>query len=133
MALLVTDIDDYLTSGGVTTPAIFRGKQPTSPDRVVTIYETGGLSPVHGMGASPGTALVEQPEIQVVARSDTYSTARSDADDCFGLLDGLYDRTINGTRYLYIEALHSPFMLDRDDQDRPRISCRYRIVKALTA
>jgi len=132
MALLLTDMDDYLTTSGVTT-AIYRGRQPSDPSTVVTIYETGGSPPVHGMGGSPGTALAEQPSIQVVTRSTSYSTARTTADQCFDLLDGLYQTTINGTRYLYVEALQSPFMLERDDQERTRIACNYRIVKDLTA
>jgi hypothetical protein len=132
VALLITDIDDYLTTSGVTT-SIYRGRQPSDPSTVLTIYETGGAAPVHAMSGSPGTAVAEQPTIQVVARSTSYSTARTDADQCFDLLDGLYQKTINGTRYLYVEALQSPFMLERDDQERTRIACNYRIVKDLTA
>jgi hypothetical protein len=133
MALLLTDIDDYLTTAGVTTPEIFRGYQPEDPNRCVVIYETMGFAPVQRMGSSPGTALAERPEVQIVARSTSYPTARNDAEDCFKALDGLYERTINGTRYLYVEAMQSPFFLDRDDLNRVRVACNYRIVKDLTA
>jgi hypothetical protein len=124
---LTFDIADYLTSQGfgqTTTSTggepinIFRNISPTDPAHCVMLFENGGAGTVHAMNSVPGVAVVERPAIQIRVRDKNHDTARSTINDVFKTIDGLRERTINGTRYLWIEALQSPFLLERDDDNR---------------
>jgi hypothetical protein len=134
--VLLDDIADYLSSGGMGTvgSALFKGYMPEAPDDAIAVYETGGGFPIHAMNGSAGQAKVERPRVQVVVRSaeDEYAVARQRAHNIFVLLDGLPDRDINGTRYKWGQAVQSPFMLGRDSQRRPLIACNYDLIKALS-
>lgn len=138
-AVLLDDLADYLSSGtswaigGLAGP-IFKGLMPESPDAVIAMYETGGQRPAHTMNASAGRAVVERPRVQVVCRGSNqdYNTARANAHRVFKLFDGLPARSINGVAYKWGEAVHSPFLLGRDQNGRPLIACNYDIVKEMT-
>jgi hypothetical protein len=134
--MLLDDITDYLSSGGLGTPGtdLFGGFAPEKPDVAVVVYETGGTAPVHAMDARAGQAVVENPRIQVVCRATQYdyATARTKADQAFKLLDGLPRRSINGVEYLWGEAVQSPFLMGRDESGRVLIACNYQIVKRLS-
>ena len=132
MALL-DDIADYLTSGSVAS-TIYAGHMPAVPDAAVCVYETGGVAPVHGMGNVPGRAKFERPRIQVVSRGEAlgYQDARATAQAAFLLLDGMPQREINGTRYLWGAAVQSPFLMGMDEQARPLIAFNVDIVRAMS-
>jgi hypothetical protein len=102
---------------------------PDSPDTAVTIYETPGASPIYVMSTSGSSALraFEQPRVQVISRSSSYQTARTNADTVFDILDGYVGTlpTATGTSYLQITAVQSPFSLGRDENGRYEISCNY--------
>jgi hypothetical protein len=138
--MVADDLSDYLTSQGHganttdtgTAPiSIFSNFSPTTPDQVVMVYETGGLSTVHAMASGPGQAVQERPAVQIRCRAQTQTSARTLADDVFNSLDGFRTRTINGTRYNYMEAIQSPFILDRDDEEREVFAFNVRIMKDL--
>lgn len=136
--MILDDIADYLSSGGIGTAGtdIFKGLFPSeAPDACVAIYEAGGMEPVKTMAAGPNTSVVERPHVEVVCRAGAfdYATARTKAHAVFKLLDGLPTRTINGTLYEWASAVQSPFPLGRDQNDRPRIACIYRVVKQVHA
>src|SRR5687768_15382891 len=124
--MLLDDIADYLTSqGGSGVGTVYAGGfPPTALDNAVAVYEYPGMASVHHMNSEPGQAIVERPRVQVVARgaSEAYQSARTRAHNVFVLLDGLRDRTINGTRYLWVAAIQPPFLLDADDNKRVRIA-----------
>lgn len=125
--MLLDDMCDFLTTGGMTSSIIFAGVSPPHGDTVVTVYETGGLPPVHTMGH--GVGFVERPQVQVVSRASTYATARQNAQVAFQLLDGMPRRQINGTWYLYAEAVQSPFLIGRDAQERVQVAFNVNIIK----
>jgi hypothetical protein len=131
--MLLEDLSDYLSSGGIATP-IYKGLAPESPEAVVVLYETGGLAPTHSMNAAAGQAVVENPRVQVVCRAGQYdySAARTSADAVFKLLDGLPRRSINGVEYLWGAAVQSPFLMGRDESGRVLVACNYQIVKRLS-
>lgn len=136
--MLLDDIADYLSSGGIGTVGtdLFKGFMPETPDVAVVVVETGGRSPDRAMGAGPGgtTVAMEWPRVQVICRNTQfdYSAARSKAHDVFKLLEGMPTRTINGTAYFWGAAVQSPFPIGRDDDARVLIGCNYDIAKALS-
>ena len=136
--MLSDDIGDYLSSGGIGTVGstaswgIYLGKQPDFPDKCVTVYEYGGAFSLHAMSSGPGRAVAERPRVQVVVRSNSYSTGRTKANEVFRLLDGLRERTINGVTYKWAAAIQSPFLMRRDENDRALIAANYEIWKAIS-
>lgn len=135
--MLLDDIADYLSSGGIGTvgTSIFKGVAPDTPDACTVVYETGGMGTVHAMGNSAGQAVLEQPRVQVVCRAsaEDYEAARLKAHSVFKLMDGLPERLINGTKYHWGQSVHSPHLLGRDESGRVLITCSFDIKKALTA
>ena len=52
--------------------------------------------------------------------------------DAWKALEGFPDRVVNNTRYLYAEAVQSPFMLGRDENNRVLLAFNLDVVKALS-
>lgn len=105
---------------------------PDSPDTCATLYETGGVFPLHYFSTSTGTRGYEQPALQAISRSTDYQTARNTAEDIFTLLDNVANTvlsTASGTTYVSISAVQSPFLIDRDDNDRFRVGVNFNIIK----
>lgn len=131
MGFVLDDLKDLMSTGGVTT-TIYKGLMPPSPDEAFQIVETGGAPPVRAFRSSAGEAVVERPTVQIVRRSPSYQRARAEMNYAYRLLDGAGDRTVNGTRYLFIEALQSPFHLGRDETNREQVACNFRVHKAMS-
>ena len=129
--MLLDDISDLLSTGAITT-TVYKGFMPEKPDDAFAVIETGGFPAVHGMSSGPGNALLEHPTFQLIRRSSSYATAATAMQSAFDLLDGLQQRTINSTRYAYVEAQQSPFSLGRDESDRSRIVVNFVVYKELT-
>jgi len=127
--MLLDDIGDYLSSGGLGTLGtdMFLSTLPDEPDTVISIFETGGSSPMHTMGANP--PLAEFPSFQVICRARRYDDARVLAKDADILLNGVRNRLINGVMYRWIMAQQSPFFISRDEQNREEIGCNYSVVR----
>lgn len=134
--MLLDDIVTLLSSGGTTSDGteLFAGFAPPTPDRAVIVYETGGQGPIRAFRSSTGQPVAEQPRIQVVARAAAwqYGTARLKINDCYRLLEGAGDRSINGVRYLWIGAVQSPFPMSRDENGRPLMVCNFDVTKELS-
>lgn len=126
--MLLDDLVDYLSSQGV-SGTIRKGYSEDTPDAEIVLYETEGLSGVHTLGDTPGQGPVERPGIQLRVRDAAreYETARRRAHGVWKLLDSLPGRTINGRRYLYVEAVQSPFLMGRDAGARVLIGCNFLI------
>ena len=129
--MLLDDIADLLTTGGVTTTK-YKSFLPEQPDDALALYETAGRGPIHAMASGPGQASLEIAGLQVLRRSATYSTARLEMQTVMNLLDGLSERTINSTRYSYVEATQVPFSLGRDDSERSMLSVNFLCYKDLS-
>ena len=134
------DIADYLTSQGHganstttgTSPVnIFRNVIPFSPDTAIALFETGGLASVHAMASGPGQAVAARPSVQIRIRARSQDAARTLTDSVFNDMDGFRERTINGTRYSWMQSIQMPFLLDRDDEDREVFAFNMRVIKDL--
>ena len=103
-----------------------------SPNTITTLYESAGVFPTHVFTTSTGTRLHENPGLQAVSRSTSYQTARNTAEDVFTILDnvaGVNLPTATGTFYVTIDAVQSPFLIDRDSNDRFRIGVNFTVSK----
>lgn len=134
--MLLDDMKTLLSSGGTTADGteIHLSYRPDKPDVVLTVYETGGMPPVRAMRSSPGQAVVERPRVQLVMRGAPYDyqTARTKMHAVMLQLDGLGDRTINGCRYLWLAAVQSPYLMGRDEDNRPLVGLNFDVVKELS-
>lgn len=129
--MILDDIADYLTSGGMAN-VLTNGFDERSADGSLALYETGGFGTEHTMGNTPGSAIAEQPRIMAVARSTSYAVARGVIQQAFLRLDGLPERTINGTRYFWGQAVQSPYLLSRDAQGKVEIAFNVDILKGMS-
>lgn len=98
------------------------------PHDAIGLAEGPGDGPINEMGATVGAVAAEAPSLVVQVRSASYATARSKAEAIWTNLHH-YSGTLSGTRYLLIEARHSPFPTGRDEQDRWIIGCNYDVAK----
>jgi len=133
--MLLNDMVTYLSSGGGWTGGtnLFAGLLPPTPDEAIAIYETGGTAPEHTMGNVAGAGVLERPRVQVISRASTYEVARANAQKAWLLLDKLPTRTINGVQYYYGQAVQSPFLMGRDEQQgSPLVAFNVDILKAMS-
>lgn len=129
--MILDDLSDYLSSQGIGTIGtdLFKASLPSTPDAAVALFKYGGPAPVHMMSAGPGTAIVERPHLQVLARHTHPANAEKKAQDIWTLLDALGDKTINGVRYLSVYAIQTPFFFQKDETGRFTYACNYEIVR----
>ena len=127
---MLEEIGTYLAaeSMGTLGTDLFLGEMPDAPDTCTAVHEYAGMQPVHFMGVTRGAAIWEQPRFQVMCRAKAYATARSKAKDAFNKLDG-HSGTLSGTEYGYIRALQSPFLVQKDANDRVLIACNFEVAK----
>jgi len=122
----------FLAAEGLGTVGtdLFKVKMPATPEACGCVYESGGSSPSMGLGSS--TPLSENPTLQVVFRgaAEDYTGPRVKAKTAFNSLIGIsVDQVLSGTKYQMVTALHQPFPLGQDGNERWRISCSYYIQK----
>lgn len=124
MSLLV-DIGTRLSSlFGVTLGTdLYLGQLPERTDTCIVVYERPGA--VHfNMGAEDGaehTPSLEQPRIQVLVRRANSPTAYPEGSDLIYEITRrlpTVNVTINGTRYIAIEAMGTAGPLDEDKEGR---------------
>ena len=108
---------------------LFKGLMPETPDTCVTLYETPGRQPSEQMGNSQGGT--ERPNLQVISRASDYVTARTNAQTVWNALRLVTEQTLSGVRYLRIQPLQSPFLLNRDDNQRVRVAFNCMVEKEL--
>lgn len=109
---------------------IFIGDMPEDQrDTLIAIYEPGGAPPVYSFGASP---MLERPTVQVISRSTSYATARTNAFTIYTILAAVEDATLSGTAYTRVTPSQSPIDLGKDADDRHLISCNFMAEKVVS-
>lgn len=108
---LLTDVKALLT----TVSNVYRGNYPSTPDQVVTLYNTGGYA-----RSLSGTEL-EEPTFQVRVRAATYDAGITLCETVKDLLHGH-----STTKLLMIEQQGDILDLGRDENDRPEWSMNFR-------
>lgn len=131
--MLLDDLADKLSSQGAGTVGtnLFKHQVPASPDELLAVIPTPGGPLERAMSASAGSALVERPHVQVLARAADPMTAHKKAQDAYGILDHLGPVTINGVLYHHVVALQPPFYLLEDDAQRHVWACNFEVVRDL--
>jgi hypothetical protein len=102
---------------------LFKGYQPHTPDKTITIYETGGPEP----DQTPGTTH-DFPTFQVRGRGAEfgYEALRTKMQEVF---DTLNNASISG--YVYVFGVDSgpiPLGYDKED-DRPQLVWNFKTMK----
>ena len=123
---------------GMVGTFIFKGGIPLDDvahpvaDSLIALRETGGLAPAYAHDTEgPG---FERPTVQVVVRAAPYAyqDARNMAQRAFTVLGSITNQVLEGTRYLWVRPLQSPFALPLDAHARPIIVFNVLIAKGLS-
>lgn len=130
--MFLDDVGDWLETNGVATKGtdLFKSIDPGIPDTAVILYEYQGGRLLDTMGTTL-TNTVEQPGLHVLIRGVDYATAATKSKSVFQVLHKM-SGVINGTRYLFVRALQSPFDVGPDERGRPRLVCNFRVMKELS-
>jgi len=107
---------------------LFLGRMPDSPDACVALYEYGGSAPDNTMGG--GLPVLQNPSVQIAVREVLYASAESLISLCWITLEGIIDMSLSGTRYNRVTAIQSPFVLERDSQDRVIFVQNFNVTRA---
>lgn len=99
------------TWAGSTGWSIAAAAEPASPDKAITVYDTGGRSPLCLTGNDP------QPNIQVRVRANSYPSAYAKMQ---AIMDELKKQQI-----IRIGGILS---LGRDDNDRWLLTTNYQLI-----
>jgi hypothetical protein len=134
---VLDDLVVYLQAQGLGTPAVslFNGGIPEdaagSLDEVLALMTHAGLPPtyIHDKAAPD----LEQPAVQVLIRGGPYgdAVAQQRAQQAFVALASVHNQTLNGTFYLWVRPLQSPFKLRMDELHRPIIVFNLLCAKSL--
>lgn len=122
--MTATDIAFYLEEQGLgdTKSDIFVGLMPDKPDNCIALFEYAGSPPdLHWNGEYPG--------LQVRVRNKSYGAGREKIGKIMGLLHGLHESELSGTRYLLVKARGSPEVLKRDNNNRIEWFVNFEIIK----
>lgn len=128
-AYLLANTTGFVAGPSTTGTQIWLNRFPeNSEDTAVALYEAGGIEPNYTY-----TGLNhERPSVQVISRSSSYATARSNANRIFSALSGIENSTLTGTEYVKVTPVQSPFDLGNDAGGRAMISCNYISDKAVS-
>ena len=128
--MLLDDICGYLADNecGTEGEDLFKSDLPEAPDAAVAVFEYRGQAPIR----SSGGVVAEQPRFQIEVRGSDYESGRLKIERIKQLLDGLADKMLNATRYVWIAALEEPFLLRRDEQGRTVFACNFEVLKERT-
>jgi hypothetical protein len=126
---MLTEIATYLETAGCGTVGVdlFLGDLPDAPVAAASLVEYGGLPPQRTFG----TVAWEQPRVQVLVRDAAYFAARERAERIYRALVAVANTTLSGTRYFSVTAT-PPSILERDEHDRPILTIRANVTKALS-
>ena len=122
-------VKDYLvtkgyTFGGTDNWALYIGKQPENPDRVITIYDSGGLAP------DPKWTLL-YPSVQLRIRGDQqgYKDTALEARKLRHYLIGVPSYTASNTdRIVSITGIGDIAHTGWDDKNRPDFVFNLRMI-----
>lgn len=126
---LLDEIGDYLTAqgavGGSSGWALMKADMPATPDKVVSLFETGGA---RGEPRYPLTRERFQVRVRGAERhaaTGAYSAARAKIAAIRALLHGASKLVLGSTWYNLILELGAPIPIGYDENGRPEITHNY--------
>jgi hypothetical protein len=127
--LHAANIREYLTTTtGLSNVYINQMNPATSNLNQYVVIEYPGLANVktHGTG-SPKTPVLDEANIQVLARHSNAQSARTAIRNVVDSLDGLNDVTVNSVLYTWIEMISAPRIHERDEQGNVTFIAEFRV------
>lgn len=126
MNSVTTDISSYIAANTSWVPkqGLFVGREPTSPNNVLTIFDTPGIGPLLFMN---NEGRYDYANIQLRLRHTHYEQGMLGMWELVELLHGEGNIVIGGSLYTKIEALDSPALLNWDENNRARIIVNFEI------
>ena len=132
MALLITDVLDYLEDQGLVAGATgwtrAAGFMPPSPDKIVAVFESPG-DPPEMTKAGSGETAYDEPGFQVRVRATKhdYASARAKIGAVFRALHGSSLAPATGDPvYVLVRAVQSgPLPLGLDESNRPDLTWNF--------
>jgi len=122
------DIKDMLvdeSSLGLTFATnLFVGREPSSPDDCVTIFETPGFPPQLTLKQGEDYYY---PSVQIRVRNNNYQTGWTLAHNIMVSLHGRGHETWNETLYTVIRCSNGPALLDWDENGRARFIINFNM------
>jgi hypothetical protein len=112
---------------GVFAQTLHVSREPTSPDNVVTLYDTGGSNPLY----SDHAELREQ-NIQVRVRNTSYPNAYTKMQEVVRLFQGQEPFTQGVHDYAGVWQIGDILSIGRDDNDRVLLTGNFRVVRSPT-
>lgn len=132
--MITAEISARLTAQSLVTTgfAIYRNVMPDTPDKVIALFETGGIGPETFLGSS---TTVESPGLQVRVRGirQDSDTPRLQIERIYQAVIGWGGFTQTGVKYIGFRALQAPFMMGRDANERVEWAVNFLVLKELSA
>jgi hypothetical protein len=128
---LLEDLGGWLDSqlGTLTLGTnFFYSLMPENVSNCAALYQNTGAPPSFTMGSN-NLPILERPQIQFLVRNSSYTTANSLSDSMYRVLTAIANQTINGRRYLRVEAIGFPALLERDSNNRAIFSCNFDVIR----
>lgn len=103
---------------------LFVGREPSSPDNCVTIFDTPGFGPVSAYSMD---VQYDYPSVQIRVRNKDYRIGWRMILAIKQLLHNKAHFTVNGTRYESVECALEPALLDWDENNRVRFVSTFNL------
>lgn len=109
------------TLGGSSNWRLQANLEPTSPDSVVTVYDTGGAAPfLYDEGG-------RSPSIQIRTRARGPSDAYAKQEECFAILNAIKNQDIGASHYVGVWMISDIIDIGPDDNDRAIYTANYQV------
>ncbi len=123
------DISGLLETEGIGTVGtdIFTSKEPDTPNKCVTLYDTGGFEP------DLTDVVCDKPTIQIKVRGEKgkgATAAYAVADTIKRYLHGLHNEDIDSvSRIILVKSMSDIIFLGYDDRDRVQYTLNFEIYR----
>lgn len=119
---VLDDVAQYLEDQGRGTvgTSIFKSNMPDTPDNIIAVYATGGLTPDRYLPTA-------EPTFQVMVRASDYATLQTTVDNIVSDLHRKrnVELVTNETYFYYIFLLSEPAHIGRDANGRDEMSINF--------
>lgn len=97
---------------------------------ILSLFTLG--DPILQMGSGLTGVVAETVGLQAMVRHESYASADLKAREVWGILHGVGNTTLTGTRYLWIKAQGSVVPIGRDPQGCWMIGANFEVTKELS-
>ena len=126
LALHLSGLGGIGAFGGSAKWAISVGKEPATPDGVITLYDTGGDSP---MNTVDDCELIGLPTVQVRIREFSYPDAYAKQVQIRSAFKAIRKSTISGQVTYNVIPVGDIFSLGQDSNNRFLLTANYRLMR----